>query len=69
MTDHAPTRPLGLVVFDLDGTLTRGPTVCELLAQTLDRSARMAVILPSHVIEAPGGDLGVVARGVLERWS
>ncbi len=31
----------GLVVFDFDGTLTRGPTVCELLAAPLGRLARM----------------------------
>jgi len=30
-----------LVVFDLDGTLLRGPTVCELLAQSLGRLERM----------------------------
>src|SRR5262249_16388151 len=28
-------KPTGLVVFDLDGTLTRGPTVCEALAAPL----------------------------------
>ncbi len=31
----------GLVAFDLDGTLLRGPTVCELLAAPLDRLAEM----------------------------
>src|SRR5690242_6391875 len=31
----------GLVVFDLDGTLLRGPTVCELLAAPLGRSDEM----------------------------
>ena len=30
-----------LVVFDLDGTLLRGPTVCEVLAQSLGRLERM----------------------------
>jgi phosphoserine phosphatase len=30
-----------LVVFDLDGTLLRGPTVCELLAEPLGRLERM----------------------------
>ncbi len=33
----------GLVVFDLDGTLLRGPTVCELLAAPLGRSDEMRV--------------------------
>ncbi len=31
----------GLVVFDLDGTLLRGPTVCELLAAPLGRLTEM----------------------------
>ena len=35
---------LGLVVFDLDGTLLRGPTVCEVLAQSLGRADQMARI-------------------------
>jgi phosphoserine phosphatase len=34
-------RPQGLVVFDLDGTLLRGPTVCEILAGPLGRTQRM----------------------------
>lgn len=33
--------PRGLVVFDLDGTLIRGDTVCELLARGLGRVERM----------------------------
>ena len=33
--------PTGLVVFDLDGTLLRGPTVCEVLAESLGRLERM----------------------------
>jgi HAD superfamily phosphoserine phosphatase-like hydrolase len=35
------TQPRALVVFDLDGTLLRGPTVCEVLAQSLGRLPRM----------------------------
>jgi HAD superfamily phosphoserine phosphatase-like hydrolase len=31
----------GLAVFDLDGTLLRGPTVCEVLARTLGRLDQM----------------------------
>ncbi len=38
MTDH---QRRGLVVFDLDGTLLRGPTVCEVLAVPLGQSRRM----------------------------
>ena len=34
-------RPVGLAVFNLDGTLLRGETVCEVLAQTLGRLDRM----------------------------
>jgi HAD superfamily phosphoserine phosphatase-like hydrolase len=32
---------IGLAVFDLDGTLLRGPTVCEILAAPLGRLERM----------------------------
>jgi HAD superfamily phosphoserine phosphatase-like hydrolase len=35
------TKPSGLVTFDLDGTLLRGPTVCEVLAARLGRLPRM----------------------------
>ena len=34
-------QPDALVVFDLDGTLLRGPTVCEVIAQSLGRLPRM----------------------------
>jgi len=34
-------KPRGLVVFDLDGTLLRGPTVCEVLAVPLGRLDEM----------------------------
>jgi phosphoserine phosphatase len=36
-----PSPPRGVVAFDLDGTLLRGPTVCELLAAPLGRRAEM----------------------------
>jgi HAD superfamily phosphoserine phosphatase-like hydrolase len=36
-----PSRPRGVVAFDLDGTLLRGPTVCELLAEPLGRLPEM----------------------------
>lgn len=36
----------GLVVFDLDGTLLRGPTVCELLAAPLGHLAEMRSLGP-----------------------
>jgi HAD superfamily phosphoserine phosphatase-like hydrolase len=35
------TPARSLVVFDLDGTLLRGPTVCEVLAKSLGRLSRM----------------------------
>lgn len=34
-------EPLGLVAFDLDGTLLRGETVCEVLARPLGRTTEM----------------------------
>ena len=40
----ADTNLRSLVVFDLDGTLLRGPTVCEVLAQALGRLPRMQEI-------------------------
>jgi len=35
------SRPCGIVAFDLDGTLLRGLTVCELLAEPLGRLPEM----------------------------
>ncbi|MEK7316198.1 MAG: HAD-IB family phosphatase [Candidatus Eisenbacteria bacterium] len=40
-TDPVGAEPTGLVVFDLDGTLLCGPTVCEILAEPLGRGAAM----------------------------
>jgi phosphoserine phosphatase len=37
-------KPQALVVFDLDGTLLRGPTVCEVFARSLNRLPRMQEI-------------------------
>ena len=37
-----------LAAFDLDGTLTRGPTVCQVLAEPLDQRARMDAIERLH---------------------
>ena len=36
-----PTRSEALVAFDLGGTLLRGRTVCEVLAESLGRRERM----------------------------
>jgi phosphoserine phosphatase len=38
------SRPVRLVAFDLDGTLIRGPTICETLAASVGRLARMQEI-------------------------
>lgn len=35
------TKARGIVVFDLDGTLLRGRTICEMLAEPLGRSSEM----------------------------
>jgi HAD superfamily phosphoserine phosphatase-like hydrolase len=37
-------RPVRLVAFDLDGTLLRGPTICEVLADKFGRLDRMHAI-------------------------
>jgi HAD superfamily phosphoserine phosphatase-like hydrolase len=43
--DRQRAQPiLGVVAFDLDGTLLRGPTVCEVLAEGLGRLERMKVL-------------------------
>ena len=38
------TQPRGLVAFDLDGTLLRGPTVCQLLATEIGRGEEMKAL-------------------------
>jgi len=35
-------RPVRLAAFDLDGTLLRGPTICEVLAAKFGRRDRMS---------------------------
>jgi phosphoserine phosphatase len=53
----------GLVAFDLDGTLLRGPTVCELLAEPLGRLAEM------RAFEALSTEAEIVAaRRQMARW-
>ena len=42
MSSHS--RRVRLVAFDLDGTLIRGPTICESLAEPLGRLSRMREI-------------------------
>jgi HAD superfamily phosphoserine phosphatase-like hydrolase len=58
-----PDRPRGVVAFDLDGTLLRGPTVCELLAQPLGRVAEM------RRFEALSSEAEIAAaREEMARW-
>ncbi len=58
-----PSRHLGLVAFDLDGTLLRGSTVCELIAEPLGRSAKM------RRFEALAPEFAIVAaREEMARW-
>src|ERR1700676_2522114 len=38
------TAPSGLAIFDLNGTLLRGRTVCEVLAERIGQTARMREI-------------------------
>lgn len=40
----SPSRRVRLVAFDLDGTLIRGPTICESLAEPLGKISRMREI-------------------------
>jgi len=54
---------LRLAVFDLDGTLMRGPSCCELIAASIGRSAEMAAF------EAASGNGQVrAAREEMARW-
>lgn len=56
-------KPRGLVVFDLDGTLLHGPTVCELLAAPLGRSDEMRAFESLHAEQ----DIAQ-ARVEMARW-
>ena len=57
------SRPRGVVAFDLDGTLLRGPTVCELLAAPLGRLAEM------QRFEALSSEADIAAaREEMARW-
>jgi HAD superfamily phosphoserine phosphatase-like hydrolase len=54
---------VGVVAFDLDGTLLRGPTVCELLAEPLGRLAEM------RRFEALSSEAEIAAaRREMARW-
>jgi phosphoserine phosphatase len=53
----------GLVAFDLDGTLLRGPTVCELLAAPLGRLAEM-----QRFERAQSESEIAAARSEMARW-
>jgi phosphoserine phosphatase len=58
-----PSRPRGVVAFDLDGTLLRGPTVCELLAEPLGRLPEM------RRFEALAAEADIAAaRREMARW-
>jgi phosphoserine phosphatase len=62
MRDHL----LGLAVFDLDGTLLRGPTVCEVLAQALGRFSHMRQL---EALIAGLSDVDIAAaREEMVRW-
>lgn len=56
----------GLAVFDLDGTLLRGPTVCEVLAQALGRLDHMRR-LEARISGSSDVDIAA-ARAEMVRW-
>jgi phosphoserine phosphatase len=57
---------LGLAVFDLDGTLLRGATICEVLAQTLGRLDYMRQL---EALIAGLSDVAIAtAREEMVRW-
>jgi len=56
----------GLAVFDLDGTLLRGPTVCEVLAAALGRLDHMRQL---EALISGGSDVAIAAaREEMVRW-
>jgi HAD superfamily phosphoserine phosphatase-like hydrolase len=59
-------QPFGLAVFDLDGTLLRGPTVCEVLAQALGRLDHMQQ-LEARIAGLSDLDIAA-AREEMVRW-
>ena len=54
-------RPVRLVAFDLDGTLLRGPTICEVLAAKFGKQERMREFEQMRNIE----DIRVARREML----
>jgi phosphoserine phosphatase len=59
-------QPFGLAVFDLDGTLLRGPTVCEVLARALGRLDHMRQL---EALIAGLRDIDIAAaREEMVRW-
>ena len=63
--NQSPPQTLGLVCFDLDGTLLRGQTVCELLAEPLGRRREMEQLEAS----TPTSEQQIVeARAEMARW-
>jgi phosphoserine phosphatase len=58
-----PSPPRGVVAFDLDGTLLRGPTVCELLAEPLGRLGEMR-----RFEQAASEEAITEARREMARW-
>jgi hypothetical protein len=59
-------QPFGLAVFDLDGTLLRGPTVCEVLAWALGRLDHMRRL---EALIAGLSDIDIAAaREEMVRW-
>jgi HAD superfamily phosphoserine phosphatase-like hydrolase len=59
-------QPFGLAVFDLDGTLLRGPTVCEVLARALGRLDHMRQL---EALIAGLSDIDIAAaREEMARW-
>jgi HAD superfamily phosphoserine phosphatase-like hydrolase len=59
-------QPFGLAVFDLDGTLVRGPTVCEVRARALGRLDHMKQL---EALIAGLSDIDITAaREKMARW-
>ena len=58
----------GLIVFDVDGTLLRGKTICELIAERIGKSERMAWLERNDASAYGDADSLISAREEMANW-
>jgi HAD superfamily phosphoserine phosphatase-like hydrolase len=62
MREAPPTKPPGLMAFDVDGTLLRGENICGCIARNIGRAAEM------EAFELLRSQEGLGRQGMLERY-